>query len=844
VGLRHLARSVPAPDRLRLREGWYLAAGDQPAATDWRAIAEPVPVAAALGWCVSHPAPAPLDAQTWWYRCNFDLPSGWAGQALRLGLDGLATLAEVSLNGQTVLGSRNMFQRHELLLAADALRVQGNELLIRFDPLSVALAQRRARPRWRVPMLTQQQLRWWRTTLLGRTPGWSPELPAVGPWREVWLEPAEAALPTHLTWHSTLDGQGRGELQMDVVLPRAASQVTLRLERAGQVHVQALVQDGQQHWTGVCLLPEVAAWWPHTHGEPALYGLSLQWHSAVGQAHALALGQTGFRRVDLDQRDGGFGLVVNGVPLFARGACWTPLDPLRLQAPAAQYEAALTQVRAAGLNMLRISGSMVYEDEAFFDACDAQGVMVWQDLMFANMDYPGEDPQFQAEVAAEIASQLPRWAGRASLAVVCGNAEVSQQAAMWGAPRELWAPALFHQHLAGQVHEALPGVPYWPSSAWGGALPFQPDQGSSSYYGVGAYRRELADARRSGLRFATECLALAQIPTASGCARVRGLAGGQATPTHGPVWKAGVARDLGAGWDFEDVRDHYVQRLYGESVEALQRSQPERYLLLGQAAAVELITAAFSEWRRPGSSCQGALVWFLRDLRPGAGWGVLDEQGDPKAAFHALAGVCQPLHLGLTDEGLNGLAVHLVNDRPDAVRGVLTLRAYRHGELCVAQGEQAVTVPAHAGISLAVAELLDGFCDLSWAYRFGPAPADVLVAQLRDARGEVLAERVHFIDPPVDAGAGPVLRVRDVGLTAQAARGPDGGMALTVSSRAAARCVYVEAAGWRADRHFAHLGPGASATLLLQPVAGQRQASAVHVGAINAGASVFVTLVA
>ncbi|MFG5408673.1 hypothetical protein ABXN37_11895 [Piscinibacter sakaiensis] len=276
------------------------------------------------------------------------------------------------------------------------------------------------------------------------------------------------------------------------------------------------------------------------------------------------LARVGFRQVVLDSTDGGCTLRVNGEAVFARGACWVPADALRLHAAPHAYAPLLAQVRAAGMNLLRVPGTMVYEHPAFYAACDAAGVMVWQDLMFASMDYP-DDAAFAAEVAQEVAQQLDDWGGHASLAVVCGNSEVAQQAAMWGAPREAWSPPLFEQAIAAQVRAARPGLAWWPSSAQGGDFPFQVAQGSCSYYGVGAYRRPLDEAHAAGPRFATECLAFANVPDDATLARVPGLS--LRSPVHAPAWKARVPRDLGAGWDFDDVRDHYAQALLGEPVE-------------------------------------------------------------------------------------------------------------------------------------------------------------------------------------------------------------------------------------------------------------------------------------
>src|SRR6185312_9874785 len=141
--------------------------------------------------------------------------------------------------------------------------------------------------------------------------------------------------------------------------------------------------------------------------------------------------------------------------------------------------------------------------------------------------------------------------------------------------------------------------------------------GTSSYYGVGAYLRPLDDARRSELVFASESLAFANIPDE------RGLPGGPGLRVHHPAWKMRSPRDLGAGWDFDDVRDHYVARLFGVDPVNLRVSDHERYLALGRVATGEVMAQAFGEWRRQRSPPRGALIWFLRDLWPGAGWGVI-----------------------------------------------------------------------------------------------------------------------------------------------------------------------------------------------------------------------------
>jgi beta-mannosidase len=271
-----------------------------------------------------------------------------------------------------------------------------------------------------------------------------------------------------------------------------------------------------------------------------------------------------------------------------------------------------------------------------------------------------------------------------------------------------------------------------------------------------------------------------------------------------------------------------VKHLFGEDPMALRMSDPARHLVLGRAAAAEAVIAAFSQWRSAGSVCRGAMVWFLRDLWAGAGWGYLDDQCQPKAVFHALARVCQPLHLGIVDAGLNGFTLHAANERGTSQEGTLSVSLYREGEWPVAQCERSLQFPARSCQGWAITDWLDGFTDLSWAYRFGPPPADVVVARWQGPHGAT--ERVHFIDVE-----GQPLRRSDIGLSAEASPVVEDAIEVTVRSRAAARFVHFEVDGWQPDDEGFHLAPGGERRLRFTPVVGSpRRPWRATVSAINA----------
>ena len=787
----------------------------------WIQIASLGTVAAALReageWSVDDP-PYRFDGQDWWFRQTFDVPQTPAFEtvgrppAVVLGLDGLATWATVWLNGQLLLRSSNMFHEH-VCDVSDRLKPVGNELLIQFQSMDVALKAKRKRPRWRVPMLENQQLRWIRTTVLGRTPGWSPPVPPVGPWRSIWLEQRHYVDVSNIWVRTQVEGaDGRVSGRLDLAPLQSAHVVRCQavLSRNGvQSRSDAeLIEGGAQF---VLTVAQAHLWWPHTHGEPALYELFLALTlEGVAAPVAVNLGRVGFRTIAIDTQEGDFSVSVNGVPVFCRGACWTPLDMADVRATPAAYSDAIAQLRDAGMNMVRVAGTTVYEDDAFWDACDEAGVLVWQDFMFANMDYPLDDPEFAASVEREVRQQIARIRSRPSLALFCGNSEVSQQAAMWGAPKSLWTPPFFETTLPAICAELAPDCRYWPSSAYGGTFPFQADSGTTSYYGVGAYLRAPSDARTSGLRFATECLAFANVPADATLER---LPGGLGVRVHHANWKARTPRDLGAGWDFDDVRDHYLQSLWGIDSLKLRYADHDRYLQLSRIVTGELMAQAYAQWRRQDSACRGALLLYLRDLWPAAGWGVLDDKGLPKPCFYFLKRVMQPLFLGLSEAGGDGLWIDVVNEGPQQQTFSLELVAWRHGNVRAASGGCTLDLAPHQSTRINAQTLFDHFIDFTHAYRFGPAFCDGVVATLQSADASQSASAFYVRDPDMLA------RESDLLLSGELEWRDAVTAALKVRANRFARYVVVDAPGFSVSDNYFHLAPDAEATILLRATA-------------------------
>lgn len=806
---------VEGHERHALTHGWQAAATpaeaavESPGSATWWPARVPGTAAAALSQAGAwQPGEQhDFDAEDWWFRTSFDAEPAGPGEQVVLLLEGIATVAEVYLNGERVLDSDSMFAAHALDIGS--LLRRSNELTICCRGLAPRLrARRRPRARWRTRLVADGNLRFFRTMLLGRAPGFAPGPPAVGPWRDVVLERRRRVVVDALSLRPSVD-RTDGRLAVEASLHQLgdASQanVEIELSRGSQswsAPLDVAEEDGAVRCRGELTVPDVALWWAHTHGEPATYGARL----LIGDEEeriSVDAGRVGFRELAAgpapahDVLERGLGLHLNGTRVFARGCVWTPIDAVGLAPSPAQLRAALEQVRDAGMNILRIPGTSAYESTTFYDLCDELGLLVWQDFMFANLDYPIADPGFRETVTHELRETLAELAGRPSVAVLCGNSEIEQQVAMLGLEPSLGRGELFGELLPELVRESGIDAIYVPSAPCGGDLPFRTDRGVSNYYGVGGYMRPLQDARRAEVRFAAECLAFSNIPDEAAIEEMLPDAPGQLV-VHHPRWKQGVPRDSGSGWDFEDVRDHYLRLLFELDPVELRRVDHERYLELSRAVSGEVMAEVFGEWRRAASPCGGGLVLWLRDLAAGAGWGVVDHRGEPKVTYHHLRRALAPVAVWTTDEGLNGVSAHIANDPPDPLSARLRVSLYRDLELQVHEASAAIELPGRSHAAYDVEQLLGHFVDASWAYRFGPPPHDLLVASLErqgEQGYELLSQSFRFPAgrPTAIESAGRL------GLAAEAETLADGAVRVRVQSRRFAYGVRIHVPGFTAD---------------------------------------------
>lgn len=826
-------RALSGRSTVDVSDGWQLATvgpGVAPADHDWVDIGSRTTVAGALHrlgrWSIDGP-PVDLDIDDHWFRCRVEHRTAMApdGRVL-VRFDGLATIVDVLWNGSMRATSTSMFRALTIDVTDDVRPVNLLELRCRSLRSHLA-AVSGPRARWKTKLVAEPKLRFARTTMLGRMPAWSPPVQVVGPWRPVSL------IVDHAVVRSAVARRVGDTVTIDLTTgaPMASAVGRVGTERAPMT----ISADGRSAHVEIAT-SHLERWWPHTHGNPVTHPVTVDVVTADGTTHCADLGRVGLRTIALDTGpDGhGFTLSVNGTDVFCRGGSLMPIDPATLDSDADGLRRRLGLLRDAGLNMVRITGVAVPATTAVLDLCDELGMLVWHDLMLANLDH-APTPEILDDVSAEVAELLGRSALHGCMAVVCGGSEIEQQAAMMGTDRTALLSLPVVDAALAQVHAKRPDLITVRTSPTGGHLPFSVDRGVAHYFGVGAYRRPITDARHGGVRFAAECLAFANVPSD---AVVTSMLGDTGTAPTDPRWKARVPRDRGAGWDFDDVRDHYTHELFGVDPTELRWIDPARALAVGRATGVEVFSRVLGEWRRSASPCSGALVWFLNDLWAGAGWGVLDADGNPKAALHGMARACAPVALFAVDEGLNGVDLWCCNDTATEVAGTLEVVSLGDGLGEAARGEVALTVAPRSDVRIRVDEVFGRFTDPTAAYRFGPPAHDAIVARLVPVGGDPSATlHASYVPPGVRLDADRRVRL-------QATASWEGArLWIDIAAERFARFVAVDAAPWVAWPDHLDVAPRMPRRIEVRPsLPGAPPPRQVFITALNGTHEISVTI--
>ena len=613
-----------------------------------------------LGW---------VHEATWWYRARF---RSEPGELRFAGLDGVA---EVRLDGELLGTARNQHRTHRFAVATGG----EHELLLRFPPpldgllgeteMAEQVAQAHARHatvRPQDPPLSDADLalRILRPRLRKATFSWGWDFAPVVTSRGVSAPAAVEHEPP-----AELRVQAR---DVDV----AARTATVVVTGAGPLHVTvtdpsgAVVAEAAGEDRTTVELSDVALWWTHDLGSPALYTVTVNGTSS----------RLGFRTVELDRspdpEEGGsrFRFVLNGQPVFARGACWVPPSMLVGSVTDATTRDLVALAHAGGMNMVRVWGGGVHGTDAFYDACDELGVLVWQDFMFACFDYPDPDGDLAAELRLEAAEHVRRLRDHASLALWCGENEVQAIHELTHGTAEPgdWGWALFNEVLPAVVAEHDPGTPYWPGSPWGTEGLLNGTRDGDRHAWEVWHGNDVGAGGPTDFASRGEAVHFARYEHDRG--RFISEFGIHAAPELATLerWTPPGSLALGSEQLLQRIKDTPKDK--GWALMGHETGEPTSltdYVDFSMACQAEGLKHGVEHYRRRQPHCNGTLVWQLNDSWPGLSWSVIDYDLVPKAGYYFLQRAYQPLlasfrvadgglELWVTNSGADDVALELL----------------------------------------------------------------------------------------------------------------------------------------------------------------------------------------
>ncbi|MBP6391007.1 MAG: hypothetical protein KA352_08940 [Flavobacteriales bacterium] len=394
----------------------------------------------------------------------------------------------------------------------------------------------------------------------------------------------------------------------------------------------------------------IERWWPNGSGAQPLFDVSIE--LLLGERVIdTAKKRIGLRTIELDQGLDSIGraftFVVNGKPIFMKGCNLVPPDAIDPNASDSAWVALVSAMRRAHMNMVRVWAGGIYPPDAFYDACDTAGILVWQDLMFAN-PVPG-DSAFLSTVEEELRQQVTRLRHHASLALWCGNNELDVAWKNWGwnstygihgadsVRTDEQQHAFFHVFLREQIAR-YSDVPYTPTSAlsnWGSATGLR--QGDLHYWGVWHADSTFVSFEGNTGRFVSEY-------------------GFQSYPDSALLARFSPPDDLYLGSDAlrRRQRSYRTDRPILRAIRRELGFEPSTLsdLILGSQLVQALAyREAIRAHRSAQPRCMGTLFWQLNDVWPGPSWCVMDRSGAWKPAFHAVRDAYAPIAVDLRRSG-------------------------------------------------------------------------------------------------------------------------------------------------------------------------------------------------
>ena len=670
-----------------------------------------------------------IDKEDWVYETCFTLAADMMRKEnMELVFEGLDTYADVYLNDECILKADNMFRRWSIPVR-QYIREENNILKVYFhSPVKIDVPKWDALP-YQYPASNDQSenggLFNKKISIFARKAGyhygwdWGPRLVTSGIWRPVYIRAWSDLRINDVFIEQKEVGAGRaviaGHVELDADKDMNGVLVTITDEATGRVlgEWQADLKRGTNRVTVDFVLHKPKLWWSNGLGEPFLYRFRTD-IIAGGELLDSKTERVGIRSLKVvhqPDKDGHtFYIELNGRPVFAKGANYIPSDNFLPRVTPENYKRTILDAAGVNMNMLRVWGGGIYENDVFYDLCDEHGIMIWQDFMFACSMYPAEGALLD-NIHQEAVDNVKRLRNHACIALWCGNNECQDAWLGWGWKCEIerqnkeyadkiWAQyrQQYHVTLPGVVREYAPGTFYWPSSpfAFEGEMSGTTD-GDRHYWSVWHGKAPISDYDSEKSRFFSEY-------------------GFQSFPEFDSVKRyAPYPED----WDIRSEvmmshqrgGDHANGLIETYLLNEYKKPRDFRaFLYMNHVLQGDAIKTAIESHRRQMPYNMGTLFWQHNDCWPVASWASRDYYGRWKAQHYYVRKAYDDILISSVVEG-DDLIVYAVSDRLENTSGRLQLQVCQFDGTVVHHWGKSVGISGNDSrvcFSAPLAKLLEG----------------------------------------------------------------------------------------------------------------------------------------
>ena len=631
-----------------------------------------------------------VDKEDWVYETSFNLTNDeFRNTNINLIFEGLDTYADVFLNDSLILKADNMF-RSWTVPVKHIVKEKNNLLSLYFhSPVKTDLPKYETLPYHLYAGNDQSEnggLGEKKLSVFARKAGyhygwdWGPRLVTSGIWRPVYLESwSEVKINDfYISTDSIKDNAALMKAQIEILADRNGEfNIDISADNVPLVNDNVNLKEGSNLITIPFVISNPKLWWSNGLGEPYIYDFDIRLKSE-NRTLAKESKKTGVRKFELvreKDKDGtSFYFKLNGKPIFAKGSNYIPQDSFLPRVTEERYRKTIESAKDANMNMLRVWGGGIYEDDKFYELCDSLGIIVWQDFMFACSLYPG-DENFLENVKLEAIDNIKRLRHHPSIALWCGNNEILEAWQYWGfredyeeegTDKEIWNnyTRLFNELLPEIVEEYSPGLSYWASSPSDGENESRnPMNGDSHIWNVWGWNEPIDRYNELPGRFISEYgfqsfPAMKTINTFAPDTTTHKI-DSEVMMAHQRVGNIGNARLMNY------ILDNYHQPADFNS-----------FVKLSQMLQADAMKTAIEAHRRIKPLCMGSLMWQLDDCWPVVSWSTIDYYGNWKAAHYQAKRSFDDINIsGLIHN--DSVEINVVSDHPEAMRGSLSIETYQ-----------------------------------------------------------------------------------------------------------------------------------------------------------------------